>query len=1050
MVNQTGANLKTNFPTQVVLLLLWTIFFHPNAYGQNLSGKLSFAHTGKTPVANARVRLISGEARMDAYSNDQGEFNFELTQIADKNTPTYIEVELPGYELLHPWNRYPVCTQHLHESIDLSLVKTGEIKRSTERLFQIAERYINDRYLDKISSQIEDRNNSPAGKLEFEKQRESALALAAFICQKLAYVDTDKFSPVYTRAFSFLEEGRVDKAISILDESMIEENIGLAKRNYQDNEAFRDSYNEWVNLLFLKAETAVFALDFDEAAVSFSQAVRSDIELDWNLFSYAYFLEQQGQLSKAKSHVESLLEPASCDPYLNILAKETLSLIYLGENRQSQSDNYLRQVQQDYSSINILPSYTSIFEQAQRCIQLGQIYIKRENDLQAKVELEKALASLKQIGNQFPNLYRDTRIDVLRQLGEVELRMGNTNQAYKHWDKIRLELKAMANLQPNIYSGPLANTLLLMGNTSHKQYDMDRAEGLFKQALASVELVSSQYPKTHQALKADILIALGLNTGEMGQADEAEKFISQGTEIYRMLAMQYPKDYRSDLVDSYLKISDYYVQVQNYKKAWQKFHAVEEIISSSPSLFEKYESKLEKAVSELHIKEKNYPEARTMLAYQADNDLSGSSKVQMYAQQGDVQLMQYEYEAAIMTLQKGLNLITKNDIESALIRAELMSKIGNAYAGMYRAENAINYFHKASVGLSQLEYTRSMKTMDLYLKVQLDYIKAAIQFRYWEKAWELMENAEQHIDKFQVLTPDVRAYRTAQLNLYKANWFHSQDQSRSAIVQIRKAQQYWQSRMKKVSVSEAEEYSLILQVAARVYMKENYLKDAFQMLESAMAYQELLMEQSYERYEPRLIEIYTDLGEMYGRNRQMMDAERYFEKAISVVEPHMQKNPEAFEPLFASIHNRWGRVAYGARDYEKALSHYQIARKILDEAYKNNGAPFHALLSENVCQITRLFLLMKQNELASEYAAFAASIAPDYTQSRMMRAHTFLLNDQFAAAENLYKQLAGTNYGGEPALQVMLDDLKQFEANGVSHKDLSRAKKVLFTQLNQM
>jgi tetratricopeptide (TPR) repeat protein len=233
----------------------------------------------------------------------------------------------------------------------------------------------------------------------------------------------------------------------------------------------------------------------------------------------------------------------------------------------------------------------------------------------------------------------------------------------------------------------------------------------------------------------------------------------------------------------------------------------------------------------------------------------------------------------------------------------------------------------------------------------------------------------------------------------------------------------------------------------------------------------------------------NNLGAYYSANQKMSQAEVAYNEALKIYRQLAEKSPDAFLPVVAKILNNLGVFYKTLKQYDKALEHYGEALCYHEGTILKGGTNFIndwiqmllniagvkdsaevkkdyagmanavRLLAEgcdNLKGVNKklLPLAVSQYGILSWWALFAKDYALsekaarrclelDETQAYVLTnlGHSQILRGQYNAGMATYEKLKGKKDGeGKDYKQVLLNDLKALEAEGITHKDFVQAR----------
>jgi tetratricopeptide (TPR) repeat protein len=253
-----------------------------------------------------------------------------------------------------------------------------------------------------------------------------------------------------------------------------------------------------------------------------------------------------------------------------------------------------------------------------------------------------------------------------------------------------------------------------------------------------------------------------------------------------------------------------------------------------------------------------------------------------------------------------------------------------------------------------------------------------------------------------------------------------------------------------------------------------------------------LAEKNPDGFLPDVATSLNNLGNYYNENQKMPQGEGAYKEALTIQRQLAEKNPDAFLPDLASTLNNLGVFYETLKQYDKALDHFGEAFGYRVGAILNGGTNFFndwKLLLLNIEEVKDSAKVKKDygsvvkagqllaegcdslkgvNEklltiAVSEYSSLSwwALFTKDYARSEKAArrcleldetqvyvmtnlGHSQLLRGQYKAGMATYEKLKGKkDEKNKDYKDIILKDLQELEAAGVSHPDVAKARKVI-------
>jgi tetratricopeptide (TPR) repeat protein len=275
----------------------------------------------------------------------------------------------------------------------------------------------------------------------------------------------------------------------------------------------------------------------------------------------------------------------------------------------------------------------------------------------------------------------------------------------------------------------------------------------------------------------------------------------------------------------------------------------------------------------------------------------------------------------------------------------------------------------------------------------------------------------------------------------------------------------------------------------------NYYIDTRKMPQAETAYTEALdirrklSDKNPNEFLPDVARTMNNLAIYYNENQKLSKAEDMFIETLKLYQTLANKNPDAFLPYVAGLLNNLGVFQKTFGNYKQALIHFSEAMIIQENAILAgdvnqfrgwettmgnisdiiDSAPDKKeyvnlvkslqLLSESCYKLKDInenlllptvkgfgslsywTLFIRDYELAEKSALRCLELDKTQEFAYSNLGHSQLLRGQYTAAKTTYEQLKGKkDKEGKHYKQIILDDFKALEAEGITHKDMPRMK----------
>lgn len=286
-----------------------------------LPGLITYQNSGDQPVVGALVKV--GQSNR---TETDGNGTFSLT-IPGKQ-PGYeviLKVEKPGYEIVNKKELYATLKADASRRFKLYMCPEGEWERNAVTYYQINEKAITARYLEQVEQAKKDLAFS--GKVlsdslaRLHEQFQIALRQADDLAQRFAIANLDDASELYKKAFAFFIEGKIDSAIEVLEDDLLDGQMDDAQKEKVEAEmlkaqgARKDSVAQrgahaLARDYALKAQLAQeqIPIDWNAALNAYKKAIELDPEQINYRLTHAQILRNQGHFLQAVDSYRMILE----------------------------------------------------------------------------------------------------------------------------------------------------------------------------------------------------------------------------------------------------------------------------------------------------------------------------------------------------------------------------------------------------------------------------------------------------------------------------------------------------------------------------------------------------------------------------------------------------------------------------------------------------------------------------------------------------------------------------------------------------------------------
>lgn len=178
--------------------------------------------SGNTPIENVEVRA---KGAAPTVSGTGGTFALAFAKAESGDPLLGIEIYKKGYQLV---NEKEILSQNISSASPLKIVlcKAGTLEESRRKYYRIGEDRYYGQYLELVDELKKEQLRGRLDKMEYDIQLETykkefhdSMNKLYYYADKFARINKDELSEIDAQALLLLEEGRVDEAIQVYEES---------------------------------------------------------------------------------------------------------------------------------------------------------------------------------------------------------------------------------------------------------------------------------------------------------------------------------------------------------------------------------------------------------------------------------------------------------------------------------------------------------------------------------------------------------------------------------------------------------------------------------------------------------------------------------------------------------------------------------------------------------------------------------------------------------------------------------------------------------------
>ena len=491
---------------------------------------------GGKALANAQ---ISADGAGADVSGSDGLFVLKFTG-KKPGEKISLQISKPGWRVLHPImvDRLLPATQEVPEKI--LLCQEAQCDALVLEYFSSKAIFgIKLEYEKRIAALKGEGKGQTQGQLKakdeqiaaLQKERDELLAKARDAAAQLARVPQGAVSNAYFQAMEQFRNGHIQQALALLKD---EEMSALEAKNKQERE-------EMINSRLLKGKLQVLSGQYDAAQLQYETALQIDTPSYETWFDYAYFLNQQRQITKAISAYESCLPLARArkEQYEVAAVLNNLAMLYDNDNRLPAALAAYEEALKIRHELAAQNRATYLPDVAMTLNNLGILHYKENRLPAALAAFDEALKIKRELAAQNRAAYLPTVATTLHNLGTLhnkENRLPAALAAYEEALKIRRELAAQNRAA---YLPDVAATLHNLGR-SHRADKPTAALLALEEAQEQWHELAAGNANAFAPSLADTFAMLGYLHASQQRPAQARKAYEQALAIYRQFLSRNP------------------------------------------------------------------------------------------------------------------------------------------------------------------------------------------------------------------------------------------------------------------------------------------------------------------------------------------------------------------------------------------------------------------------------------------------------------------------------------------------------------------------------
>jgi tetratricopeptide (TPR) repeat protein/pimeloyl-ACP methyl ester carboxylesterase len=488
-----------------------------------LKGVVIEDQVGGPGMDNVPVSVDEAAAN-STISKDGGKFAFAFLDRQPGQT-VHLRVNKEGYVVVNDVQLEVAIPANPDAKLLSLIVCKAEIREEMARRFYRLKSFdaIEESYQKRLKELEHTRQATAAALTKLQQERDQAKAAAGKASEELAKNRPGQNTELYQKAKRLFVEGKVEEAITLLDEEKLRE---------LDKEAMKAVENA-IQPRLLKAQLLTVKLRFEDAEKAYLQAIEiapGGFEAN---FAYALFTQNQNRFEQAKAAYGRCLEWARKNGKDAELALTLNNLGVLDRDQgrleealqiyrelaQKNPETYRPDVAMTFNNLGVLDSDQGRLEEARR-------------------DYAEALQTYRELAQKNPETYRTYVAAALNNLGILDSRQRRMEEARNEFAEALQIRRELAQKNPEIYRPGIAMTLNNLGVLDSGQGRMEEARNEYGEALQIRRELAQKNPEAYRPFVADTLNNLGILDRDQGRMEEARNEFAEALQIYETLAKQ--------------------------------------------------------------------------------------------------------------------------------------------------------------------------------------------------------------------------------------------------------------------------------------------------------------------------------------------------------------------------------------------------------------------------------------------------------------------------------------------------------------------------------
>lgn len=578
-------------------LLFLFILVSTNVFTQKIQqyGNVKEINSNNKHISGVQVDFIDA---VPTTSDNEGHF---ILHFSDKKYGQSIYLKegfKKDFEVVNIKELRPSILNQTNE-LTILLCPAGYIDKKKAEYYNVSVKILNMEYTKQLTilEQRLDRESANEGALynqmkELREKYEITQDNAEELAEKFARVNYDDVSKSYKEALNQYQEGNLDEAITILNDTIIDipkfqkEENKIKQQELAINNREQKYLQQRILLIDnikLKADLHLLRLEPEVSDSLYNLVCRLDTGNFNNLYQYVSFLYRYNYLNKAQLWIDKTMKIANNDLQKAFLYT-SLGALFLQKKEFSKSITFLNKSEEiDHihflNEDNINTSDPFIFNREALYANFSRAYTESGDYEQAISYSIKAI----ELYQKNTNLFKKQLIDESVQISNLFYRKEDFKDGV-NWAELAIILidKINDDTDPSLQFSK-ASALNILGQCYKKELQYNKAEEKLQEALIIKEKLAHTYPDIYNFTLSETLISLGSLYLEQMNYSEALAHYNKAYTIRKNLFTTLRLVNNDLLSQVQYNLGAIYLHLQNNEKAIQLF---EEVLIQYKDLYE--------------------------------------------------------------------------------------------------------------------------------------------------------------------------------------------------------------------------------------------------------------------------------------------------------------------------------------------------------------------------------------------------------------------------------------------------------------------------------